>query len=158
MMVMMWLGVALLLSDRPTTAEGAFYTCEPVNASAIDSFCRPLLSRLPKATCVDAAGYRKRSKHEFEKQHDECSSEHKKKEVCPHDPGRCHTQVFTYEEYCGVYDQSCETDADCLAGCYADCFPCNTRSNCDILESFGVIAPEGSRCFSPFNHSVPTHS
>jgi hypothetical protein len=122
--------------------------------SAVDSFCEPLLPRLPKKTCVDAAGYRPRSKKEYEKQSKECSSEHKRKETCPNDPSKCKSQEFSFEEYCGVFDQSCRTDDDCLGWCYGDCFPCNTRDNCDILESFGVIAPEGTPCFSPFNHSA----
>ena len=132
----------------------SFYTCQPLNHSAVDSFCRDLLPSLPTATCLDAAGYRKRSEHDYKKQRDECSSEHKRKKTCPNEPSECSSQVFSREEYCGVHDQRCTNDDDCIAYCFSDCYPCNDRSDCEILESFGVIAPEGAPCFSPHNHSV----
>lgn len=133
--------------------KDSFFTCQPVNKSAIDTFCTQLLPSLPAATCVDAAGYPQRSERDYDQQRDECSTAHKRKKTCPNEPSKCTTQVFTYEEYCGVYDQQCSSDKDCLGFCFSDCYPCNSRSDCEILEGFGVIAPEGAPCFSPHNHS-----
>ena len=130
-----------------------FFTCQPVNKSAVDSFCEQLLPSLPTATCVDATGYPHRSEREYEKQRGECATEHARKQICPNDPSGCTAQVFSYEECCGLYDQNCSRDADCLGYCFGDCYPCNSRSDCEILEGFGVVAPEGAPCFSPHNHS-----
>jgi hypothetical protein len=58
-------------------------------------------------------------------------------------------RALTQDEYCNVKDQQCTKDSDCLLWCYADCYPCNDRANCDTLEAFGLIAPENSTdCFS----------
>jgi hypothetical protein len=155
-MVTVWAAaVSLLCLCVATSGQDSMYTCVPVNQSQVDSFCDPLLSRLPKKTCVDATGYRHRSKKGYQKQSKECSTELKRKANCPNDPSECAAcQNMTFDEYCGVYDQACETDEDCTGGCYSDCYPCNTRANCDMLEAFGVIEPPGKQCWSPFNHSV----
>ena len=145
----------LLLIATPLAIAGdSLYKCTPVNQSAIDPFCSQVLPLLPRKTCVDATGYRKRSATGYKKQRDECSSAKKRESMCPNEPFKCSSQIFSYKEYCGVYDQRCESDSDCVGFCFGDCFPCNDRGDCEILQSFGVIAPDGSPCFSPHNHSL----
>jgi hypothetical protein len=136
-----------------SVAGDGVYTCAPLNLSQVDDFCHPYAPTFPKATCVDATGYPRRSKAAFEKQLRECSTARSQRSMCPNDPKECTTQIFSKKEYCGVYDQQCTRDSDCLAYCYADCFPCNTRANCDTLVAFGVVAEEGAPCYSPRNHT-----
>ena len=93
---------------------------------------------------MDATGYPHRSERDYDKQRGECATEHERENICPNDPSECTAQVFSYEEYCGLYDQNCSRDADCLGYCFGDCYPCNSRSDCEILEGFGVIYFEAS--------------
>ena len=77
--------------------KDSFFTCQPVNKSAIDSFCEQLLPSLPTATCVDATGYQKRSERDYEKQRGECATEHRRRQTCPNAASGCTAQVFSYE-------------------------------------------------------------
>ena len=72
------------------------------------------------------------------------------------DPSVCHTQVMTTKEiFCGGTDQACKTTKECLMYCYSDCFPCNSKANCDILVGFGLVAAEGdAKCWSIFRNTT----
>ena len=58
-------------------------------------------------------------------------------------------RTLTKDQYCGGTAQACKKDGDCLSFCYADCYPCNDKSDCDTLVAFGLVADEGdTACFS----------
>ena len=37
------------------------------------------------------------------------------------------------------YSPKKDVGSPCRSYCYTDCFPCNTRANCDMLVDFGIL-------------------
>jgi hypothetical protein len=141
-----------MLAALITALAQPMFTCQPVNRSLISSFCHNDSALVPSHTCQDGAGFHYHTTREhFEKQAHACSTEHKRKEMCPNEPNLC--RVLTFDEYCGKYDQSCSVTAECLPYCWDDCYPCNDKGDCETLEAFGVLAAPKAPCFSIYHHA-----
>lgn len=136
--------------------DNSVFECTEVKPSELSSFCAPDFAnetKTPIKVCTDATGFTyNRSEAGYKKQAKQCEGLIKKRKQCSNDPSAC--RVLTQPEYCGAKDQVCKRDADCLAYCYADCYPCNAKGDCDTLVAFGLVAAEGdTNCFSVYNSS-----
>jgi rhamnogalacturonyl hydrolase YesR len=128
-----------------------------VNTSS--SFCRNVAIPQP-GVCSDDGSFddNQRSEHYYQKQRDQCQTLQKRQETCPNAPERCRDDVFNKSTFCGGHDQQCNPGRGrntCLPFCYADCYPCNSKSDCDMLVSFGVSAAPDAPCFSLEGRSIP---
>ena len=171
-MIAAWLTPLLLLSC-PTARSSSVWSCTPTNTSTPSSFCRDV--PVPSHVCTDDGVFddNQRTKKKFHSQMEQCTTLKKKKETCPNDPSQCSRDVFNKTTYCGGNDQICTNSSSssasqrdtmsnskevvelnistttCLSFCYADCYPCNDQSDCDLLVSFGVLASKNQTdCFS----------
>lgn len=142
-------GVASPLADD----DGPVWTCvSTANASAsASSFCKSEAPPSP-GVCVDDGDFddNQRDETSYKKQQNQCATAKDRAHTCPNQPALCRRDVFNQSTWCGGHDQACDPNGKdrCLAYCYSDCFPCNTKANCDLLVSFGVAAPAGAPCFS----------
>ena len=125
------------------------WECVDVNASRVSPFCASTAK--PMRVCSDTDEPDYHTQAEYEKQAGECSSARKRKEQCDNDASRC--KPLTKGAYCGARSQPCKHASSCLSYCWADCFPCNERSDCDLLVAFGIAAAAGEPCWSLMNSS-----
>ena len=168
----------LVLLACPTALSSSVWSCTPTNTSVPSSFCRDVPVPPHVCTDDGVFDDNQRTKKKFRSQLQQCTTLKKKKETCPNDPSQCSRDVFNKTTYCGGNDQICTnssssasqrdtvvkylsnskevvemnistTTTTCLSFCYADCYPCNDQSDCDLLVSFGVLAPKNQTdCFS----------
>ena len=131
------------------------WTCNLTNTSQPSSFCKEIT--IPISVCTDDGIFddNQRSQKGFNKQFSQCSTKSKRKNTCPNNPTRCKQDVFNKTTYCGAHDQTCSVSSSCLSYCYSDCYPCNSRSNCDTLVAFGIAAPPNTTCFSLGRGIIP---
>jgi hypothetical protein len=141
-------------------ADGV-WTCVSTNTSSktSSSFCKDVFVPQP-GVCSDDGTFddNQRTKHYYEKQRNQCNSARSRKEVCPNSPAHCRDDVLNKSTFCGGFDQKCVPGGktkSCLPFCYADCYPCNSKTDCDMLVSFGVAAPPGAACYSLEGRSIP---
>ncbi len=136
-----------------SSSDSIFSCTSTANASALASpFCTDVPIPTP-GVCTDDGIWdsNQRSEEKFKEQSKQCDTEESKKKTCPNDPSQCKFDVFNKTTFCGANDQVCQdpgSSSSCLAYCYADCYPCNDKSDCDLLVSFGVVAQDGDPCFS----------
>ena len=163
LMVVLWprilctLSLAVVTSTQSGSAWDCVSTIGVTNQSS--EFCRGVPVPSPGA-CVDDGSYvaNQRTEKSYIKQQGQCSTAHKRREVCPNDPSHCVDDVFNKSTWCGQYDQACDLDlgaSSCLPYCWTDCFPCNDQSDCSLLVDFGVAAPAGAPCFSLEGRPIP---
>ena len=124
------------------------WTCVQTNTSNSSQFCSDVKIAPLLCTSDNIFDDNQRSAKGFTKQKLQCKTKGSRKKVCPNDPTKCKYDVFNQTTYCGGNGQTCSTDDNCLSYCYDDCYPCNTRENCDLLVSFGIAAPPNAPCFS----------
>ena len=131
------------------------WTCNLTNTSQPSSFCKEIT--IPISVCTDDGIFddNQRSQKGYNKQFSQCSTKSKRKNTCPNNPTRCKQDVFNKTTYCGAHDQTCSVSSSCLSYCYSDCYPCNSRSNCDTLVAFGIAAPPNTTCFSLGRGIIP---
>lgn len=140
--------IAFLTIGLATSSSGT-WECVDVNASRVSPFCAGTAK--PMRVCSDSEEPEYHTQAEFEKQAAECSSARKRKEQCDNDASRC--QPLTKGAYCGARSQPCKRASSCLSFCWADCFPCNARADCEMLVAFGIAAAAGEPCWSLTNSS-----
>ena len=135
-------------TSLPAPPSSSAWTCNFTNLTKPSTFCAPV--PVPPSVCTDDGTFddNQRSKSYYKKQQDQCSSLKKKKSVCPNSPDLCQRDILNQTSFCGGHDQSCQTSSSCLSYCYNDCYPCNTRSDCDLLVGFGILALPNQTCFS----------
>ena len=138
------------------------WTCVSTKTSSktSSSFCKDVLVPQP-GVCTDDGTFddNQRTEHYYEKQRGQCKTAKSRKETCPNSPSHCRDDVFNKSTFCGGHNQRCVPGPNdsCLPFCYADCYPCNSKSDCDMLVSFGVAAPPSAPCFSLEGRSIPPH-
>jgi hypothetical protein len=124
------------------------WTCSSTGESQPSKFCGSV--PVPHNVCTDDGSFsdNQRDEKHYDKQLGQCATTKGRKSVCPNAPDMCYRDVLNKTVFCGGHDQTCATSATCLPYCYSDCFPCNTKENCDMLQSFGIAAAPGEPCFS----------
>ncbi len=138
------------LSARLSLAAAPWTCAHTRNATARASpFCAGVPPPRPGACTSDGVfDSDRRTAKAFAKQAKQCATKKARRKTCPNDPAQCARDVLNQTAFCGGHDQACNVSNTCLPFCYADCYPCNARSDCDLLVSFGVAAAPGAPCFS----------
>ena len=149
--------------DPKCLGDTPVWTCVSTNTSSkrSSSFCKDVEVPQP-GVCTDDGVFHdnQRTEHSYKKQRDQCKTAKGRNETCPHSPSHCRGDVFNKSTFCGGHSQRCvagDHRFSCLPFCYADCYPCNSKSDCDMLVSFGVAAPPSAPCFSLGGRSIPPH-
>ena len=144
--------ILLLLLPGPIFAAGV-WDCLEVNASLVSPFCSSTAT--PARVCA-TQNIEYHTGASYDKQAKECTTAHKRKKQCDNDSSKC--QPLTKDAWCGGRDQPCAAAADCLSYCWADCFPCNSEADCELLVDFGIAAPAGAPCWSLMNSTRSSSS
>ena len=135
-------------STESVASASSAWTCSATGGSKPSAFCSGV--PVPRNACTDDGVFsdNQRDEKHYTKQLKQCQTLKKRRSVCPNEPDLCHRDVLNKTTFCGGHDQSCATSSTCLPYCYTDCYPCNTKDNCDMLQSFGIAAAPGQPCFS----------
>ena len=156
-----WAAVVVVVVPK-CLGDSPVWTCVSTKTSSktSSSFCKDVLVPQP-GVCTDDGTFddNQRTEHYYEKQRGQCKTAKSRKETCPNSPSHCRDDVFNKSTFCGGHNQRCVPGPNdsCLPFCYADCYPCNSKSDCDMLVSFGVAAPPSAPCFSLEGRSIPPH-
>ena len=141
-------------------AASSVWSCTLTNLTQPSKFCAS--TSISPFVCTDDGVFNdnQRTASHYRKQLSQCSTAKKRANVCPNTPSLCHLNVLNKTTYCGGNDQVCQSSqfaslprsqssSQCLSYCYTDCYPCNSKDNCDLLVGFGILADVNNQsCFS----------
>ena len=132
-------------------SESAF-KCVTVDQSRVSPFCSKAVLKARTCSLGSEPDAYSRTAYGFKTQSAQCSTPELAAAVCDNNSSACTT--LTFDEYCDATAPLCDSDADCLPFCYADCYPCNLKADCDEFVDFGVVAKSGAPCSSVHNHTT----